>query len=257
MKSIVLFLFISLIACLSVKNDSDEVFDSPLKSYKLQEELNEASGLAYYSQEELVLVNDEKGILYFFDLEEEKVTRTIEFKKKGDFEGVTVVNNKLFALESNGTLYTIIGEEVSSIQLFDDGFDFEGLCYHEQRNSLLIACKEHSDQKKDDYIWIFEYDISNGRLEKKPFLKIARSKKLKSFRPSGITLHNNGNLFITSAVNRSIIEVDRNANVLNNFRLPKMKYPQVEGIAFDEQGYLFLVNEKASMSSAVLHKIKF
>ncbi|MBL4706845.1 MAG: SdiA-regulated domain-containing protein [Flavobacteriales bacterium] len=258
-KSTILLSFIFLMSCVKVKDDSvKKIFKSPLKSYQLPSSLSEVSGLSFYSEKELILINDEEGILFYFDLLTETVLRSINFNVKGDFEGVSLVDDIIYVLASEGILYKVnTDNEVSSIRLFDGKYNLEGLCYHEKRNSLLIACKEHPKKKKNDYIQVFEYNLSKEKIEKNPYLKLDKSELSKKFKPSGLALHPNGNLFIVSAANESFIEIGKDSKILNYLKLPKKSYPQVEGIAIDKLGNLFLASEKANMDHAYLYKIEY
>jgi len=62
---------------------------SPAYDYKLLAELVEISGLAYWKEDILLCVEDEKGYLYLYDHGKEEIIQVIKFGKKGDYEVVT------------------------------------------------------------------------------------------------------------------------------------------------------------------------
>lgn len=257
-KRKLLFLWVSLFlcSCSYPQQPTETEFETPQRTVKLPKSLIEASGLAIYSSEELLLINDEEGIIFFFHLKDEKIGRTLNFNLKGDFEGVEVVGDDIYVLESKGVLHKIDSTgKVTSLKLFKKGYDLEGICLHPDGKRLLIACKQHANEEQDESIWVFQYQLGKDKLEKDPYLEYSRTKKLKNFRPSGIAFHPNGNLYITSAKNESILVFDRGLEKIDYFKLPKNQYPQVEGIAIHQDGQLYLTSEKAEMSCAKLYII--
>ena len=82
--------------------------EKPDQTFQLDEELNEISDLSPTADGESVwAVNDEKGILYRISLADGGVAERVEFHKKGDFEGVAVVDGTVIAGRSDGTLFVV------------------------------------------------------------------------------------------------------------------------------------------------------
>src|SRR5690606_17327761 len=98
----------------------------------------------------MAAVQDEDGIIFIYNLENESIEKKIEFAGSGDYEGIALVGYTAFVLRSDGTIY-----EVSDF-MFGNGkttvhetsvkgeFNFEGLSYDQENNQLLIAVKEEA-----------------------------------------------------------------------------------------------------------------
>ena len=130
------------------------------------------------------------------------------------------------------------------------------MCYLKKNNSLLLACKQHKKASKNEFIWIFEYDLNDKKLKESPFLKINKKHVGKGFKPSGIDVHPDGNVFVTSGVSSQIIKVNPTTKEVFAIQLPKNKFPQVEGICFNKEGDMFLASEKAFLLNAKIYKSK-
>lgn len=226
-------------------------FKEVASTLALPKSLNEISGLVYENDSILYAVQDEDGVIYEINTGSGSAKKHIKFKKKGDFEGITKVGSDFYVLRSDGILYKIDENgEYSDYNLFEKGYEFEGLFYSKERHSLLIACKQHKKKKKNDFVWIYEYDLTNNSLKETPFLKIEKEGIPKIFRPSGLAIHPNGNIFLISGGARMIIEVGKNKEIINKTLLPQTVFLQVEGICFNEKGDLYLASEKSYSNKA-------
>ena len=58
--------------------------NSPSETFKLPKKLQEISGVSFINDQELACIQDEKAIIYVFDLEEKSITRKIDFGKNND-----------------------------------------------------------------------------------------------------------------------------------------------------------------------------
>lgn len=232
-------------------------FENPDIEIRLEKKLDEISGLTFVNENTLACVNDEKGNIYWIDLVSKNQFKYIDFKDEGDFEGIQIVGENYYVLKSNGDLYLVEPNSKSTkYNLFEKGYEFEGLTLHEKRNSLLIACKIHDSNEKDEFLWIFEFDLESKRIKDSPYLKINKKVIHKNFRPSGIAIHPNGNLFIISGVSNRIAEFTTELELLNLVKLPEFKFPQIEGICFGKNGTLFLSSEKDYLEKGKVYSFK-
>ena len=117
-----------LISCEPKKNKSERVesfkendvlfaydLDTPSQKFILPNKLTEISGLSYYSENKLVCVNDEIGKIYLYDLDKEEISKTIDFGKNGDYEGVEMVEGLTYVLNSSGRI-TVVNAEGETIE---------------------------------------------------------------------------------------------------------------------------------------------
>jgi hypothetical protein len=184
----------------------------PSQTWKLPFELVEISGLGFIDDQRLACVQDEKGIIFIFNLDEGIVESEIVFGEDGDYEGIEIVGRDAWILKSNGTLFRVadfLEKKGSDVKKFPTALsgknDTEGLAFDPLNQNLLIACKEHpfldeSDGRNSKAIYSFS--IESGNLDTKPFL-IINPDTLRShtgkvvFKPSGIAIQPvTGHIFI-------------------------------------------------------------
>src|SRR5687767_9620546 len=77
----------------------------PSSIQPLPSELLEISGLTDVSDSKIACVQDEKGIIYIYDLVSKKIVDKIPFAADADYEGLTRVHDDLYTLSSEGKLY--------------------------------------------------------------------------------------------------------------------------------------------------------
>lgn len=228
----------------------------------VSEDLKEISGLSPTDKSGIYLaIADERGEVFFVDAEKGgKVTRQIMFRDKGDFEGIEMVGNSIWASKSNGDLYEITQWDKSAPQV--DEFktflkkhnDVEGLGYDPWRKALLLACKEKPDSLYPRNIYAF--DLESKTLNESPAYSIqpddvnklvayGEMEKHDYFSPSGLAVHPlTGDIYVISTALKRLVVLDYKTGRVKFARhLDKKILPQPEGISFDKKGNLFLSSE--------------
>jgi uncharacterized protein YjiK len=250
-------------------NDEDQ-------NYILPDILQEISGLAYAGDNSLFCINDENGVVYQFDLKQNKIVMEIPFGKDGDYEGITFVNDTIYVLKSNGVIYSISGflekegletEKVSA--KMHKNCDAEGLCIDTNNNRLLIACKGNAGKgtiysgKKA----VYAYSAITNTLDSIPayIINISDIHKLNdsgmiqrfyddfmiflggkntTFNPSAIAIHPFTNdIYMLSSVGNILLVMTNNGNLRYTIDLEHSKFKQPEGLTFDKNGTMYISNE--------------
>jgi len=241
----------------------------PTKIYELPPILKEISGLGFNDQNELACIQDEDGFVFFYNLEKAEISDKVLFRKAGDYEGVEFVDDLVYVLKSNGTIYEIenLGKDNQKITDYDTGLkkdnDAEGLCYDKKNNCLLIACKENAGfngEEIKNQKSVFAFDLATKELVKNPALIITddeiydfiKQQDLKNlafdfnkkirFKPSGIAVKD-GFYYIIASIGNMMLIVNNNSEIQHIVAIPKDILPKPEGIAFDKNGLLFLASE--------------
>lgn len=224
-------------------------------------DLQEISGLSTTAQPGvLCAVSDERGEVFFLQAASGTVVRRVLFREKGDFEGVEMVENRLFAVRSNGQIYEITEWKRSKPRIschetfLTKQDDVEGLGYDRQRRALLLACKGIPDSAHERRIYAF--DLHSKQLLDTPAYRIdprvinewlphAEDEKQHFFSPSGIALHpQSRDVYVISTALKRLIVLDYATGALRYVaRLDRKLMPQPEGIAFDGDGRLFIASE--------------
>lgn len=245
------------------------------KLYTVPAELVEISGISFVSDSVLVAVQDEEGILFFYDLNKEAITRQYEFWKGKDYEDLAVVGNDLWIVNSSGALYELKnfknGPSKPNVfkTVLKEENNIEGLALDKKNNRLLLAVKDLSmdgDEKEKD---IYAFDLKTKTLNTQPVFSIRLSeietffkgdeieevsKKIlkavgnqnlnKVFRTSALAFHpKTGELYVLSSLNNIIAVLDQKGSITKVLELDGKEFIQPEGLAFTQDGRLFVSNE--------------
>jgi len=253
---------------------------SPQEVFKMPNKLEEISGLCVTPDgKHLLAIQDEEGEIFKISLSSGKVEEEIDFGKDGDYEGIAIRGTTTYITKSNGTIYEVTntGKKSQETNTFKTSLkgknDVEGLCYQAATNSLLIACKglptmgettEEAAIRKS----IYRFDLSTKKLIEKPVYQIKlkdvqkflnssayhpNMEKFRSylddnkrfkFSPSGIAIHpQTGNLYILSSSKKMLLLLNPKGEIIYLAKLDKKIHRQPEGIAFSEDGTLYISNE--------------
>lgn len=253
----------------------------PIKSLQLPSRLTEISGLGLTNDESMLAsVQDEKGNLYLVNKYDGKVENKIDFGRSGDYEGVEIIGDDAYVVNSSGTIYEIIdlNSEEPTVNKYNTFLkstnDVEGLAYDKRKNHLLLACKGRpadgkslADLRKKKAIYAF--DLDKKELNKDPSYtitleavqayikrsteqpridKLAEQFKAKAkyldFSPSAIAFHPKDNdLYILSSSGKAMMILDQNGKIKYMEKLRKKIHTQPEGIVFSTDGTLYISNE--------------
>jgi hypothetical protein len=231
------------------------------KKYGMPDILQEVSGIAFNKGDNSIVYaqQDEDGSLFTLPLgtKDETVTK---FAEKGDYEDVSILNDRAILLKSNGDLFSLLLTETKkpeaqnvkeSKDLLPKG-EYEGMFANEANGEVYVlckTCKQDKDSKKaSGYILTMQ---SDGSFKNKSTFSVDVSsidnltgKKKGSFHPSALAINPLTNeWFIVSSVNKVLIVTDQNWKIKGAYHLSSNIYNQPEGIAFDKQGNLYISNE--------------
>ncbi len=228
----------------------------------INDALKEISGLSPTNTEGVYLaIADERGEVFFVDGKASGgVQKQVLFREKGDFEGVEMVGNTIWASKSNGDLFEITEWEQSTPKIEEyktplkKTNDIEGLAYDPLRKSLLLACKENPDSLYPRQI--FSFSLESKTLDKTAVYTIQpeevnrlvpylSTEKHDYFSPSGLAVHPlTGDVYVISTALKRLVVLDyKTGNIKFARRLDKKILPQPEGISFDKAGNLLLSSE--------------
>lgn len=251
----------------------------PDKEMKLKHQLTEVSGLSFVSDSVVALIEDENGYIFNYNLNSEEIVNKISFGKDGDYEDVEVLNDIAYVLRSDGRLYQVthLYDTISgvSVEKFNTGLgkknDTEGLCYDFKRNVFLIACKGSPGDDKSfaNKKAIYSLNRETKVIDPTPFALIDLEEVEKKsgiskvdqlyeqtvaladkstdagfFQPSALSVHPiTDDIYVLSAVNNLLVILDHNGTLRKVVKLEGSVFKQPEGIAFDNQGNLYISNE--------------
>jgi uncharacterized protein YjiK len=237
--------------------------DKPDDSFRMEPELEEISGIAYLTENVLAAVQDEKGTVYMYNIENKSITDRVKFGKSGDYEDIALVGDTVYVLRSDGQLAKTSLSGASTTEVFDTPLsgrnDVEGLAYDAANQRLLLACKGISGIQADDpdNRAIYAFDLTTNTLLPEPAFQIPvkEVKRLAgnkdNFRPSAIAIHPvSGLVYVIASVGKVLIVLNKNGSIEAVRPLPAKNFRQPEGICFAPNGDMFISNEgKGGMAS--------
>lgn len=83
----------------------------------LPDTLREISGIAELDSSTVACIQDENGILFIYDIVNNRIMKQISFYADGDYEGIARVNKTIYILRSDGTLFEISDYEAKDFKL--------------------------------------------------------------------------------------------------------------------------------------------
>jgi uncharacterized protein YjiK len=226
--------------------------NSPDKKYFLPEKLREISGLSCLPNDQLACVQDEKGLLFIFDIKTEQIVKELKFGKTGDYEGVEVIENKVYVIKSNGeiSVFDINAENGKTEKIvtpLQTRNDVEGLGYNYQNNSLLIACKGKPDVNGNNFSGrsVYEYSLTERKFNDIPLLNLTTEDlniETNKVKPSGIAMHpGTGQIFLLTS--SGLFFIYEKNKLLETHVLEPSVYTQAEGICVSDKRTLFISSE--------------
>ncbi len=262
--------------------------DKPNAIWQLPAELREISGLSYFDDSTLAALQDEDARIYLLSSASGKLNSMHDFGKKGDFEGIAIIDNTAWALQSNGDLFRV--EQFRDARPVANRYttplsaanNVEGLVFDSETNSLLIACKGKpglkNGEKYEGFKAIYTFGLDELKLNTTPkylidlsvieafrsqgtirefYIKTTKKSGLISdalfFEPSGIAIHpQNNHLYVISHTAKLLLVLNREGEIIHIQRLDPSLFNQPEGICFSPDGTLFISNEGGKGQGSVL-----
>ncbi len=228
----------------------------PVQKWILPSVLDEISGLTYYNNNQIAGVNDEQGLIFIYDLDSSKVTKTIKFNKGGDYEGIAYSAPIFHIIRSDGKLFEY-NEKTKKLKSSDLPFtkknDIEGLCY--ENDSTLLLCLKGNGGKngeKKKYQGVYRYNINT---KKTTIAYKFKSDKKVGF--SGISVNTKSKqVFMLSHKTTQLFIFPISSEVIvNPIDLDVSIFHQPEGICFDKEGNLYISNEQRDLKNANILKL--
>jgi len=253
--------------------------DNPDERYELPGSLTEISGLAYYKNDRILCVQDEKANIYVYNINKKEIESIYDFGKDGDYEGIALAGQTAYVIRSDGKIFEVENFDSENKKVKEHktplsaNNDTEGLTYDSFSNSLYIACKGSPSVEKDNHYEgtkaIYQFSLEKMKLDKEPAfqidlnrldsymnddllkefsLRIAKKLQLiesgTNFQPSGLAIHPiHDRIYLLSNIGKMLIILNRQGKVTDLQKLNMKIFRQPEGICFSPTGDLFIASE--------------
>jgi len=248
--------------------DSADTAGIAIARWILPASLREVSGLAVTPNGRLLAHGDENGLVASLDYRTGILIKTFFVGNRSDpidFEGITVANDAIFMIVSDGNIYEFregAGGERVSFALHETNLkeecEFEGIAYDPAIESLLLSCKNVKNDALRDSLVVFRWRFREGtpstsRMSRLtiPLASVTGPIGAKEMHPSDIAVDpNSGNYIFVAAQERALIEMTPAGEVVFVRRIPEV-HEQAEGVAVTKDGVL-IISDEAVKAGAVI-----
>jgi uncharacterized protein YjiK len=237
------------------------------KIWNLPEDLLEISGLSVVDNERFACVQDEMGTVYIYNTTTSAIEKKIPFTNPGDFEGIAVVDKAIWVVRADGLLFELDMDKKDMITRehktsLTEKHNIEGLCYDKANQRLLLASKD-GDEGKSEKKGIYAFDLVQKKFTREPVYEVdltmsgkdgeTKKGKKQAIKPSGIAIHPvSGEIYITDGPKSRLLILDKTGGFKEVHKLGK-EFQQPEGIAFRDNGELFISNEGSKTPGNIIH----
>lgn len=248
--------------------------NEPTRVFTLPQRLVEVSALTDVDSATVACVQDEAATIFFVSLIDGQVVRETTFGEPGDMEGLTRVGEDYFALRSDGLIYHLrpsgsTYHVVDTFRLDVPNRNIEGLGYDEGAGLVLVSPKDFSKGSpavRDERV-LYGFDPLDPQHRVREVLSLSVEKLIAEARSAGVELptrkteggrvvsavklrwssvavHPFSHLYyFLSAVDRTLLVVDRSGAFVALELLDPELLPKPEGITFLANGDLVLSSE--------------
>lgn len=255
-------------------------FEHPERRWVLPKKLKEISGLVAFSDHEIACIQDESGSVFFYDLRQDRITKTRRFAGRGDYEELTDTGQKFYVLRSDGRLFELDQTSPSESRERKPHLpkgEYESMVWDQRTQRLVFVPKKLEHPYQDDRRAhpIFAWDPETPKAPAVPLgvvhsqgiaeraAEVARrqgkkvgkhfARRFRHFEASALAVDPiTGQLLILSSVEHRIIATRRDGEVLDERKLDPDLFPQPEGLAVLANGDLLISNEAAGLEPTVL-----
>ncbi len=269
-------------ACFSKKKKKRSIVDpaptaifpyrvnAPSREIELPKKLREVSDLSFdAAANSLWAIADEKGKFYQIHLPNGSPINTFNFGEDGDYEGFEKLGETFFVMESNGRISKIeqASSEKAQITVFENSLlekdDCEAFMFDPLLKKLVIGVK--TPASGDAARPFYAFDLEKNQLEPAPVFTLQISDIQAFLRenglvgepfdrllkedavspgPSAMAVHPaTGNYFILASMGKLLLVTKPNGDILQVLALDKKLHTQPEGLAFGNDGSMYISNE--------------
>ncbi|MBL7955356.1 MAG: SdiA-regulated domain-containing protein [Flavobacteriales bacterium] len=246
----------------------------PARVFELPSLLTEVSALTDVDDSTVACVHDESASVYFLSLNTGRIIDSVSFAGPADMEGLTRVGSEFFALRSDGLIHRL-GDRSARLAVRDTfrlaipNKNIEGLGFDDRTGLVLVSPKDFmkgSKEGKDERV-IYAIDPQATAKAPRVILRLSledlerqaaalgivipkekkgngKEKSTLKLRYSSVAAHPTTNhYYLLSAVDRTLLVVDRQGRLVDLVSLDAKLLPKPEGITFMANGDMWLSSE--------------
>ena len=225
------------------------------RKWEMPQELKEISGFAFQNDDQVACIEDEHGIIYIYNLKNEKIVKKIEFGDDDDYEAIALKKNTAYVLESDGVIFEVenymTDPKISEYEIdIDHSVNFEGLCVDPKSGNLLMITKE--EDSKNDVKNVYSFDLKSKKFKSKPVYVLKTEEGMlddekDEYHPSAINIHpRNGDFYILDGRHPRLLILNSKFKPSRIIDFDEDDMEQPESLTFSRNGTLYISNEAGS-----------
>lgn len=227
---------------------------------ELNRVLSEISGLAFNRENgSLLAISDSKQQVFELDVRKNKIrdyTGNV-VPTDSDIEDIAKVDTTLYLLESKGAIVEVrehakdtAGVKTYTLNLPGSN-NFETIYQDPNNKGLVLLCKTCANEASTGEKKAYRFDLKTKTFDSSVYysinfdnLRAMLHNSFTKFNPSAAAVHPfNKRLYILSAVSNLLVVADTSGEIIEAYELDKDLFPKAEGIAFANNGDMFISNE--------------
>ncbi len=239
-----------------------------VNEWVLPDVLDEISAIAWLGDNLLACVQDENGILFFYNLQTRTIEDQLVFAGDGDYEGLAVLGETAYIIRSDGELFIV--ENFRSDNATTSQYNLpisasnnvEGLAIDAPNDRLLIALKD-KDLFNNSYKGVYAFNLTRKTLieeavykidfQSEAFNNLKTHKIKKEFRPSEICIHPlTKHIYLLEAKSPKLLVLNNEGEAIDLHFFDRETFYQPEGITFSDEGKIYISNEASSGPPTIL-----
>lgn len=242
-----------------------------IKKWNMPKELDEISGISWISKNKIACVQDERGVIFIYNLEKKIIEQKVTFSKSGDYEALAIIDSTAYIMKSDGKIFEVLkylnpNFKTKQYQTpFSEKNNIESLVADTLNNRLLFTVKD-KDPNSDTYKGVYAFNLETKKTEAQPIFKISltdatfgqsnnkdKAGEENNFYPSEIGINpRNGNIYVLDGKKYKLLILSSLGEVVKLHNLNKKEFPQAEGITFSDEGTIFISNEGKKGTATIL-----
>jgi len=244
------------------------------QSWDLPFELREVSGISHIDDHRLACVQDEKGVIFIYDLNKDSLTHQIKFGPRGDYEAIRVKDSTAYILQSDGQIYEVIDFESENRKVnryqteFSSFNDMESFDFIKHTNEVLTIPKENNLLQNRGKFIIYKLSSDDFSLQDERFISLNYNDPVfkldtnnwlrdQGFLASELTVHpDTQEIYILDSRIPKLMILRADGTPKQLYLLNPEQFQQPEGLSFDSKGRLYISNEEKSFIKQNLHLVE-
>lgn len=225
---------------------------APLARWELPVSLREVSGLAAFSDGQVLAHGDERAVVFAVDYRTGRVVREWEMGSpvvRGDFEGIALAGDRVTLMTSDGTLISgtlpATGSVIAPLTVEESGLgrrcELEGLTAS-ARGQWVLPCKTLRRPDRTALFTIYEWTSATGADQAAP-ITISLGRQKRPMAPSAVEQTSSGTFIVLFGSTPAIGEFTRDGQTRSLVALDRRAHPQPEGLALAPDGRLLIADE--------------